>query len=162
MNEPNRALAELDPVELDDATRWDLIRKALVFQLKLFMDGVKDLVLAPLVFVALFFDLFKPSREPGRNLGRVFRAGLVFEEWLDLYAPARDPDVEAAGMSTPLAGGFDQGLNQVEATLTQLAERGQINEKAKAALETLIGEARAEGPKPESATDDRTGQRHDS
>ena len=156
MSEAEQPLAPREPewrpvplkVELDSATRWQLIRKALVFQLKLALDGIKDLVLSPMVLVALFFDLFRPSRETGRNLGKVFRAGLVFEEWLDLYAPARDPDVVAAGgEATPLAGGLDEKLGELEALVREQIERGQVSEKAKAAFDAMIGvDAKASSP----------------
>ena len=144
------ALAAHDEGALDRATRWALVRKAFVFQVKLALDGIKDLVLSPMVFVALLFDLVRPTKQPGKNLGRVFRAGLVFEEWLDLWAPARDPDVaRESDAQVPLAGGFDSGLSQVEMAVRERLESGQIADKAKVALESLMAaKAAARAPEP--------------
>ena len=48
-----RPVSELPaPVDEHRTRRWQAIRDLLVFQLKIFLDGMKDIVLAPLGLVA--------------------------------------------------------------------------------------------------------------
>jgi hypothetical protein len=69
-------------------TRWVILRDLLIFQLKLFMDGAKDIVLAPLSLVAAALDLLFPGPRPGRRFYAVMRVGERFDRWLSLFSAA--------------------------------------------------------------------------
>lgn len=66
-----------------------LIRDALIFQLKLWMDGLKDVVLAPVSIVALLLDLALGPGKRGARLYGVLRVGERFDLWLNLFGAAR-------------------------------------------------------------------------
>jgi hypothetical protein len=72
-----------------------LIRDLLIFQLKLWMDGLKDLILAPLSLGAAVLDLLLPSPK-GDRFYRVLKFGERYDLWLNLFGAAkaaeRSPD----------------------------------------------------------------------
>jgi hypothetical protein len=68
--------------------RHVLLRDLVLFQMKLWLDGLKDIVLSPLSIAACVLDLvFRRSGQ--RSLFySVMRLGERFDLWLNLYGPA--------------------------------------------------------------------------
>jgi hypothetical protein len=66
-----------------------LIRDLLIFQLKLWMDGLKDLVLAPVSLVAALCDLLLGPGKRGYRLYAVLRMGERYDLWLNLFGAAK-------------------------------------------------------------------------
>jgi hypothetical protein len=65
-----------------------LIRDLLIFQLKLWMDGLKDIVLSPVSIVAAVMDLLLGPGKNGPRLYGVLRLGERFDLWLNLFGAA--------------------------------------------------------------------------
>jgi hypothetical protein len=80
--------------EPPEPTFSELFRDQIVFEVKLFLDGLKDLVLAPGALAAAILGILLRKR---RNLPLhfVMRLGHRFEKWLRLYEPL-DADDDAA------------------------------------------------------------------
>lgn len=70
-------------------SRWKLARDLGVFELKLAVDGLKDIVLAPLALAAVVADMVMPAESRGVFLRAVIRIGEGFERWLNLYGLKR-------------------------------------------------------------------------
>ena len=70
------------------AGRWTIVRDLLVFQTKLAMDGMKDLVLSPLSLLAALVDLVFPGQKPGHRFYSVLGVGERFDRWLCLFPAA--------------------------------------------------------------------------
>ncbi len=62
-----------------------LIRDLLIFELKLFVDGVGDVVMSQLAVVATILDLVLGGRKRGNFLYSVLRWGEKWDLWLNLY-----------------------------------------------------------------------------
>jgi hypothetical protein len=73
------------PAVLHYPSRGKLFRAALVFEIKLALDGLKDIVLAPLAIVGAAIDLVTGPGTEGRQLRRVLLLGERYEGWLNLY-----------------------------------------------------------------------------
>lgn len=73
-----------------------VLRDLLIFQLKLWMDGLKDIVLSPISIGAAVLDLLLGPGRKGERFYRVLKLGERFDLWLNLYGAAgvaqRDPD----------------------------------------------------------------------
>jgi hypothetical protein len=65
-----------------------IIRDLLIFQVKLGIDGLKDVVLLPASAIAALIDLLFPGPRPGRLFYSVMLLGETFDRWLSLYGPA--------------------------------------------------------------------------
>jgi hypothetical protein len=63
----------------------ELVRDAVIFNIKLWVDGFKDVVLVPLSIAATGLDLVLRTTPRGRLFYRVMDLGTRFERWLNLY-----------------------------------------------------------------------------
>lgn len=66
-------------------TRAGLVRRVIVFQLKLMVDGLRDVVLVPMAFVAGIVGLLRGGDDPQREFRIVIELGLRSERWIDLF-----------------------------------------------------------------------------
>jgi len=81
-----------------DNPRSVVLRDLLLFQMKLWLDGLKDIVLSPLSIVACVLDvLFRRTDQSSLFYG-VMRLGERFDLWLNLYAPAKRADASPDGL----------------------------------------------------------------
>jgi hypothetical protein len=75
-----------------------LIRDLLIFELKLFLDGLGDLVFSQLAILALIWDFIRGGPEMGRTFYTVLRFGERWDLWLNLYRPATETDESGEGL----------------------------------------------------------------
>jgi hypothetical protein len=94
--------------------RWVILRDLLIFQLKLAMDGAKDIVLVPLSIVAVACDFFFPGPRPGRFFYAVMRMGERFDRWLSLFAAADKADALSDGLFGSSRAGNKSLLGRLE------------------------------------------------
>jgi hypothetical protein len=65
-----------------------VFRDLVIFQVKLVLDGLKDIVLMPASIIAAGLDLLSPGRHPGHRFYAVMRLGERYDRWLSLFAAA--------------------------------------------------------------------------
>ena len=73
-------------------------RDLIIFQIKLLLDGLGDLVLAPLSAFAFLIDLVLPlvsRKPPGRLFYGILKMGERWDRWLTLYKPAKEAEVQS-------------------------------------------------------------------
>ena len=80
----------------DTVSRWVIMRDLLLFQLKLFLDGVIDIILAPLSIGAAMVEIFFGGERRGRLFYSILRFGERADLWLNLYKPRRTATVSMA------------------------------------------------------------------
>ena len=66
--------------------RWQLLRDAAAFQVKLLLDAIRDIALSPLSLVAALIDLAFAGSRPPKHFYAVLRLGRRSEAWIDLWA----------------------------------------------------------------------------
>ena len=74
--------------KLKQQARSEVIRDTLVIQLKLIVDGIRDLLLMPLVVIATIGGLIMHKEQPGRYLYRLLSYGKASEKWIGLFDEA--------------------------------------------------------------------------
>ena len=116
-------------------TRWELIRDLAVFELKLVIDALRDLVLSPISLVAGVFDLLRGGERPGRYFYDVLVAGRRSEAWINLFGEAdrvapRPADAESASL--------DALVERMEQLLVEQVERGGVTASAKTAIDRSL------------------------
>jgi hypothetical protein len=96
------------------ATRAVLIRDFLIFQLKLLLDGAKDVFLFQAAIVAVVLDLFFGGRRR-RLFYTVMRLGERIDLWLNLHgAISKGDDGSGDGLFGASKAGSDNLLGQLE------------------------------------------------
>ena len=119
-------------------TRWDLIRDLVVFQIKLAIDALRDIVMSPISIVAGLLDLILEGDRP-RHLYRVLLFGRQTERWINLFGEANRVDTGSlpTGDGDP-SDSLDTIVGQVEEMIVQEYERGGVTASAKAAIDRSL------------------------
>ncbi len=116
-----------------------MLRDLAGFQLKLVLDGLKDIVLGPLSLIVGAFGLLTKRGHPGRYLYRLMRWGRRYEDWIDLYgAAAPDADVPRLRGDGDERERLDTYLSRIERALVAESERGGLTGKTKLALDRVL------------------------
>lgn len=132
---------EYEPPEIHP-TRWVLIRDALAFQLKLFLDGLRDLVMMPVSLGAAVLDLLGVGPRAGRQFYDLLAFGRQTELWIDLFGAAEhaEPLPESRGP------GVDRLVAKMERLVRQEYERGGITTGAKEAVDRALDRLQRRDP----------------
>jgi hypothetical protein len=93
-----------DPSEFP-TPRGVLVRDFMIFQLKLFLDGLKDAVVFPIAAILVVLELVFGGERRGRTFYALLRACESFDRWLNLHGAARRAGFSREG----LFGGSEPG-----------------------------------------------------
>lgn len=113
------APAEAAPVR---RSRLIILRDVVVFQLKLFVDGLRDVVLVPVSTIAAIVDVLAPGKNTGQHFYEVVRFGRRTERWIDLFSAADHLDDQGAG---PGPDSIDEIVARAESKLKARYERAR-------------------------------------
>jgi hypothetical protein len=97
------------------ASRWVIVRDLALFQLKLFLDGVIDVTLAPLSIAAAIVEILFGGENRGRLFYAILRFGEKADLWLNLYGASRGADAD--GLFGGSKAGSDTLLGEIEQRL---------------------------------------------
>ncbi len=119
----------------DAPTRWELIRDLAVFQLKLVIDALRDVVLSPISLGAAVVDLVRGGERPGHYFYRVLLTGRRSEAWINLFGEAdrvalRPTDAESTSL--------DALVERMEELLVEQVDRGGVTASAKLAIDRSL------------------------
>jgi hypothetical protein len=95
------------------ATRPILIRDFLIFLLKLFLDGFKDVFLLQASIVAVVLDLFFGGKRK-RIFYKVMQLGERIDLWLNLHGAIKKGEESGDGLFGGSRAGSDTLLGQIE------------------------------------------------
>jgi hypothetical protein len=95
-------------------SRWVILRDLLIFQIKLLLDGAKDIVLSPVSLGAAAIDLFLPTDKPGERFYSVMRLGEKFDRWLSLFGAAEKASALEDGLFGASRAGEATFLGRLE------------------------------------------------
>ena len=127
----------LDPTSpRERPSRWELLRDVFVFQLKLVLDGLRDLLLSPVSLVACVTDFFGARHRTRGNFYRVLQFGRRTEEWIDLFSAGRRFE-ETVSAGEP-ARGADAIVEKLESMARREYERGGLTAAAKEAIDRAL------------------------
>jgi len=114
-------------------SRSEVLRDTFVLQLKLIVDGFRDLMLMPLIFFATLAGLIMHKDKPGRYLYRLLSYGKASEEWIGLFEEADKDELDPIEIK---AKSFDDLLKNTQTAF----ESKYIDESKK---EKLMGKLNA-------------------
>lgn len=112
------------------STERILLRDLAIFQLKLFLDGLKDVVLAPVSIVAAGIDLVLPGKRQGHRFYAVMRLGERYDRWLSLFSAANRAEGNDDGLFGAERADPDSMLGKIESMLFDQMEGGQAKRAA--------------------------------
>lgn len=131
------ALKKLTPKQKEGAV---VLRDLAVYQVKLIVDGLKDLAMIWVSIGAAVLDVIRPTGQRGRRFYATMRAAERFDRWLNLYGASEVAGDEEEGLFGASRAGADSLLGKLE--------------------EMVLGHKEAEEPEvPESEPPTRPGLR---
>jgi hypothetical protein len=127
-------------------TRAEAIRDTMVLQLKLIVDGARDLLLMPLVVFATLSGLILHKKNPGRYLYRLLSYGRVSEKWIGLFDEAKKDTMSAIELDN---NSFDELLkktqNAFESKYVDESKKQVLLDKFNLALDEINNKVNAVG-----------------
>ena len=129
--------------------RWTLIRDVAVFQVKLIVDGLRDLILVPISLVAGMISLFKGGAEPGPEFYDLLRVGRRSERWINLFGAASHlHGAEPLDDYFP-ADDIDEIVSRVESFVVDEYNKGGVTAQAKRRFDQALDRLHKRRKKPE-------------
>jgi hypothetical protein len=122
----------------DGPDRWTLIRDVAVLQVKLLVDGFRDLVLVPISLFAGLISLVRGGAKPGPEFYDLLRIGRRSERWINLFgAASRVHGPPTAEDRFPVED-IDEMVSRVEAFVVDEYQRGGVTAQAKDRLDSAL------------------------
>jgi len=128
----------VDPAGAGQGGRWTLIRDVAVFQFKVFVDGVRDLLLVPLSLLAALVGLVTGGRRPGTEFYDLLVIGRRSERWINLFGAA--DRVYGAAEDHEQGGGtdIDRLAARIERFVVDEYRKGGLTGQARERLDRAI------------------------
>jgi len=135
---------------MSKAPSWPLIRDTIIFQLKLGIDALRDLLLSPVSIVCAVIDLIKGSSAEQSYFYKLMRLGYKSDLWLNLFSPkggATLPKHPTQGARKNLRNNqetdlseynVDQIFEKLENLLKEQHKQGGVTASAKSAIDRYL------------------------
>jgi hypothetical protein len=104
------------------ATRKVTLRDFMIFQLKLALDGLKDVVVFQISIFAMIVDFFSGREEKPRWFYSVVRTSERFDRWLDLHGAMQR--IDAGQSNDGFFGASEAGSDSLLGEIEQMVRGG--------------------------------------
>jgi len=119
---------------------WLLIRDVGVLQVKLVVDGLRDLVLVPASLIAGVVSLIRSKDgKPGPQFYRLLAIGKKSEHWINLFGAIRNAPMNIADDVSFGDLDIDDIVSRVETFVVDEYRRGGVTRQAKARIDKALG-----------------------
>ncbi len=125
-------------ISRNEQDRWALIRDIAVLQVKLVVDGARDVVLVPISMIAGIISLAKSNFGSDNEFYELMRVGKRSERWINLFGAADQlPAAEHDFMKLPDTD-IDAMVSRVESFVIDEYRKGGVTQQAKERLDRAI------------------------
>jgi hypothetical protein len=119
--------------------RWTLIRDATVFQFKLVVDGLRDLLLVPASIVAALISLVdNEDGKPGGQFYRMIAIGKQSERMINLFGAYENAPEDVKREYDFGDMSLDDVVERMESFVVDEYKKGGVTAQAKARLDKVI------------------------
>ena len=132
-------MSEELPAKPDEGDRWALMRDVAVIQVKLIVDGLRDLVLVPASLVAgIISVLTTENGKPGPHFYRLVAFGKRTERWINLFGALDNAPPEVRREAEGNDESIDSLVRKVEGFVVDEYQRGGITRQAKEQIDKAL------------------------
>ena len=118
---------------------WTLIRDIAVLQVKLVVDGLRDLILVPTSLIAGIVSLAKTKDgKPGTEFYALVSVGRQSERWINLFGAIRNAPPELVEQRHFGDADIDEIVSRVESFVVDEYKRGGVTSQAKDRIEKAM------------------------
>jgi len=119
--------------------RWTLARDIGVFQVKLVIDGLRDLLLVPASLVAGLVSLFSSQDDrPGSQFYQLLGVGKQSEHWINLFGALENAPADTQHVEPFPDADIDDLVGRFESFVVDEHKRGGITAQAKERMDRAI------------------------
>ncbi len=124
-----------------DIERWALIRDMLVFQIKLAMDAIRDLLLSPVSIICGLADILIGNSLSKSYFHKLMDFGHQTDSWLNLFGNHKKNTENLNDIGSQKAKAdmnVDQLFTQVESLLKEQHGKGGLTASTKATIDRYL------------------------
>jgi hypothetical protein len=130
---------ELSESKTESSDRWTLIRDIAVLQVKLVVDGLRDLILVPASLIAGIVSLVSSvDGRPGDQFYQLLGMGKESEHWINLFGALRNAPPDLQPLQEFPDADMDDLVGRLETFVVDEHRKGGITAQAKARLDKVI------------------------
>ena len=127
------------PKEQPGTARWRLLRDLGVLQVKLLVDGLRDLILVPASLVAGIISIVQSvDGKPGPQFYRLLAWGKESEIWINLFGAVSNSPEKIEQPSGFGAQDIDDIVGRLETFVVDEVKRGGVTTQAKERLDKIL------------------------
>jgi hypothetical protein len=127
------------PKEQPDAARWRLLRDLGVLQVKLLVDGLRDIILVPASLVAGIISIVQSvDGKPGPQFYHLLAWGKESEIWINLFGAVSNSPEKIERPSGFGARDIDDIVGRLETFVVDEVKRGGVTTQAKERLDKIL------------------------
>lgn len=125
-------MKEFPDAPAEGPDRWTMIRDLAVLQVKLIVDGLRDLILVPASLIAGIISLASSSDgKPGPQFYHLLGAGKQSEQWIDLFGAFRNAPPDLEHLEAFPDARMDDIVSKIETFVVDEHARGGMTAQAK-------------------------------
>ncbi|MCH9694262.1 MAG: hypothetical protein K0U72_07105 [Gammaproteobacteria bacterium] len=133
--------------EQHESPRWTMLRDLGVLQVKLVVDGLRDLVLVPASLIAGIISLVSgKDGRPGPQLYELLVFGKQTEKWINLFGAANNAPPEVEQPQGFGDGDIDAIVGKLETFVVDEVKRGGVTKQAKQRLDKILDALQRDKP----------------
>ena len=130
---------ELPENESPEAGRWVLLRDLGVLQVKLVVDGLRDLILVPAsLFAGVASLVSSRDGKPGLQFYHLLSFGKQTETWINLFGGLKNSPEEIQHTASLGDGDIDELVRKLESFVVDERKRGDLTRQAKQRLDKIL------------------------
>lgn len=127
------------PDHSDHPDRWTLLRDMAVLQVKLLVDGFRDLLLVPATLIAGIISLVKGTKDrPGPQFYQLIGWGKQSEIWINLFKAYEHAPAEVKQEYSFGVANIDELVDKVESFVVEEYQRGGVTKQAKERIDKAL------------------------
>ena len=133
-------MMEIDPEKKEAGVeRWTMLRDLGVLQIKLIVDGLRDIVLVPLSLIAAVISIASgKDGRPGSQFYHLLAWGKQSEVWINLFGAVKNAPEEME-QTIPLGDkDIDDIVGRLESFVVDEVKRGGVTTQAKQRLDKIL------------------------
>lgn len=130
---------DITDAKSDQPPLWTLIRDIAVLQVKLIVDGLRDLILVPASLIAGIVSIVRSTEgKPGAEFYTLVSIGKQSERWINLFGALRNAPPEVVEDYRFGDADIDDIISRMESFVVDEYKQGGVTAQAKDRIEKAI------------------------
>jgi hypothetical protein len=125
-----------------------LVRQAIVFQLKLGLDALRDVLMSPVSIILVITDIVMANNHQQSYFIRLMRLGKKSDHWINLFAVDL-ANSEAQDNEVASDSNVDDWLTKIEEVIKEQQVDGKLSQTGKEKLQKYFRRFNQSSDKPE-------------